>query len=1450
MAKLGTYSFDSAVVQAEPFPDFPAAFDAGAAAAELMQLTASADTFGTYSKGPLGTLGTVLASITGWIHQDEDAHDTCSLTACLNPLHPGPCKGWKGTLHAVAPHVWKSIEAERVKKLNDKRVAKIAELKAQGKPIPKKLLTPIIAKPHPDAGKTAVGATGEAHAVGKAISDANGIQTNVPGKTTLGQAVKTLKITDAKPDLKGPKGKKPTVASKGIATVIAQEKVTPQYKLDKAAGITDEQWKALSGSEQDVIRGELKKIQVEGFGPQQKKATELLEKLGRKDSAAKLTTEKPLAANNSATSQVAPHHVPLKPGEPDLTATSKAQAGAMIALADAIPGVKAGSLADAEKMIAVVDKLKEGGKLTDQPKMKTLVDKLAQSALKQAVADNMPGLGLGHGDNDAHIGTFNKEIKEHIEQGKPGLPPLVEKMVKHHKAVKLGEPNVKTGVEKLVKEGLPKPAPASPAKIENVAEKPAELPKHVQHAIDMANGNALGAGWSKNHLAAYSKLTPEEFKSLDPAVQAKIVQELEKAKTKFLDPKKISAAQEMLNKFNAPDGKLGIKDEPKPAMTAAQAKELAGGKPVTELASIAKAKAGVTDLEDPDNPDIPKNSDTVAQGLLDHTTKMYDSAITGQPAVKQAMADFKQAMSAELTARYVAEAKVKAYGKVSKKLYVDSGPAATEKLGPVDKASLQAYLKHLLNHSVASSDEDIKNLSAKTKAAKQALTDKLNAAVKKANAPKPEDMTSYQLEDRAHELLSTPGADATSPSTALSLADTQQAGKLGAGMATDDAAKFSPAVLGEPNVELKQAQLANAYAQLVMAKKSKVLLDQHIADHHGKALASGKDVHGNALTADDKKAIQLHEELLKAKFAHVADAVDKQQEKADAAKAAFLAAAEKANEKAAEPVKLSDYDQTLISGAFSTSWGKVASKAVIYGATGYEMNQMKQHPSYASFTQNLGDLKTAAGKIAVMHAEEHAAELNVPTDPDTGNPLTSSPQWKAWQEKIHATQAAEKQFQFKLKQAQSQLDVLRTEAGLKKRSLPKLDAPAVKTAAAETAYYQTGGYSGPNYGKPTAAKNYMVAKLGGKLGTAHMTAAEKKLAKAGTLGEAAKPSPSVTPSAPAVPVKISDGDTSISHIPATLKKTITSDYKGMPKGKYLADPAEDVFANLVNLAAAHGKDIPGGLSVDQVVKTIDETFAKQLGVSNSGMLEKKITEWLATGAGKAYAESHATPDPKVVKQLTGELDLPDGVILAPGEKVQKLAGPGPHDESLPSSAFHAASATSAKIAQDQYIKDQKIKLSAEQKKSLTSYTGSMYHTYNTYLRKGGSLSPAYKQDIINIQSAMMPLQQHTLLKRGTGWDALPAQFHGFENAKGLIGKTIEEPGFTSTTVAGESGNFGGALQLEIEAPIGTPAYFVKHLSHFKNENEMLLAAGTKFKVLSVTQSGGKTVMRVRVVGDK
>jgi hypothetical protein len=726
-----------------------------------MPLPALVASIGSIAGDALGGPDVVMAACTGWIYQDDDAHETCSLTACLNPLHPGPCKGWKGTLFKTSEGAYHALEAARVEKANAARLKKIQALKDAGKPIPKKLLTPIVAKPHPHAGKTANAATGEAHTAGQAVSDAAGVHVQTPGKVTLGQAVKQIKATDATPE-KGPKGKKPTVASKGIAAVIAQEKVTPQYKLDKAAKITPDQWNGLSGDEKSIIRGELAKIQKDGFGPQQKKATELLDQLpaqglkgGGTDTvttpkgqvvqkislkeiengpepkapspvkapeapaAAPKAPEAPAPAPEAPAPKLGaakPKHVytvthngdtitrtstadythaslvqkghdgpvvvwgfhkseanalstpltssqkqngfkvvgalpvtkePLKGkgaskpeiGKPEVKAepTSHAQAAAIATISDAIPGIKSMPEGAGDKLAAAFDKLKSQGNLEDTPQFKTAVNALAQKALKTAVEDKMPG--LGHGDGEVGISEFNKEIADHIKQGKTGLPPLVAKMAAHHEASKPG--SVKEGIEQAAKaaheakvaeheakinaaqqkladlkkkgeenkvaldalkkqtalvapDGTPyttktptnvvkdiqkngyadlilggkkirvgfensdhpgkltmtngtgidsfytvkepdgtthklakgehvKVATAvepTPTKIENAApaapEKTPVLAKHVQDAIDMANGTAPGASWSKNHLAAYEKLTPEEFQALPP----------------------------------------------------------------------------------------------------------------------------------------------------------------------------------------------------------------------------------------------------------------------------------------------------------------------------------------------------------------------------------------------------------------------------------------------------------------------------------------------------------------------------------------------------------------------------------------------------------------------------------------------------------------------------------------------------------------------------------------------------------------------------------------------------------------------------------------------------------------------------------------------------------------------------------------------------------------------
>jgi hypothetical protein len=68
----------------------------------------------------------------------------------------------------------------------------------------------------------------------------------------------------------------------------------------------------------------------------------------------------------------------------------------------------------------------------------------------------------------------------------------------------------------------------------------------------------------------------------------------------------------------------------------------------------------------------------------------------------------------------------------------------------------------------------------------------------------------------------------------------------------------------------------------------------------------------------------------------------------------------------------------------------------------------------------------------------------------------------------------------------------------------------------------------------------------------------------------------------------------------------------------------------------------------------------------------------------------------------------------------------------------------------------------------------------------------------------------------------------------------------STSVGGHAA-FGGSVKVIVELPKGTVGAFVKSISRFSNENEYIVAAGTKFKVLTVKKSGYQTEVRVRAI---
>jgi hypothetical protein len=327
------------------------------------------------------------------------------------------------------------------------------------------------------------------------------------------------------------------------------------------------------------------------------------------------------------------------------------------------------------------------------------------------------------------------------------------------------------------------------------------------------------------------------------------------------------------------------------------------------------------------------------------------------------------------------------------------------------------------------------------------------------------------------------------------------------------------------------------------------------------------------------------------------------------------------------------------------------------------------------------------------------------------------------------------------------------------------------------------------------------------------------------------------------------------------------------QGINLSSSAPEVWDIAVAAAAAHqAKDgLPSSLTVLDVLNATDAGHAKNLGVTNSNMLRKKVVDWLGTPTGKKYAEANSTPKSTIMGKLTGDLSIK----LLPGQKVQTLSGPGPYDanhkgpwvEKNVEKAFASQQAYWDSLADVPWNSSShgyhkagwKTKWTNDQQDGLYSYTlGS--GTINDYLRgqkKDGTpvttASHATKQTILNIQSAMEPLQEDHLLKRGTGWEQFPPGFRDADSVKKLIGKNVTEKAFLSTSVpGGGSAGFGGPVRMEVEAPKGTHAAFVEGLSAFKggSEQEMLLAAGQVMRVLSVKQEGHQTVVRVRIVTPK
>jgi 8-oxo-dGTP pyrophosphatase MutT (NUDIX family) len=260
-----------------------------------------------------------------------DPHCDCDPMAfCRNPLHPGPCKGWKRTLGAVAPGALRALEAERVRKANERRQAAIARHVAAGRKVPARLKKPITLDPK---GPGAPANPPSNKIVG--IPTANELRQKVDSRRAAAAKAAAVPTGSKKPrdgDGDGklnekyiPKGTQPggnaqsipvsgqpsTAAQKAAldqANRVGKGRPVAKKQVEAYSALSKADFDALPQAAQDTILDDLKKAEAKFLDPKKKAEAQAL--------LARFGTPKPASAPPAA----AP-----TPGAPSAEATLAAE---------------------------------------------------------------------------------------------------------------------------------------------------------------------------------------------------------------------------------------------------------------------------------------------------------------------------------------------------------------------------------------------------------------------------------------------------------------------------------------------------------------------------------------------------------------------------------------------------------------------------------------------------------------------------------------------------------------------------------------------------------------------------------------------------------------------------------------------------------------------------------------------------------------------------------------------------------------------------------------------------------------------------------------------------------------------------------------------------------------------------------------------------------------------
>lgn len=310
--------------------------------------------------------------------------------------------------------------------------------------------------------------------------------------------------------------------------------------------------------------------------------------------------------------------------------------------------------------------------------------------------------------------------------------------------------------------------------------------------------------------------------------------------------------------------------------------------------------------------------------------------------------------------------------------------------------------------------------------------------------------------------------------------------------------------------------------------------------------------------------------------------------------------------------------------------------------------------------------------------------------------------------------------------------------------------------------------------------------------------------------EKAAPTPKVTPpSAPSAPAA------KPTYTP--MQKAYTLSIFGSNGVKWHSD-SKKIYDSALEVSQ---KD--SSLSMADALEIMDQSLKKKTG----DPFRTKMNKFLSTKAGMKYAEEKGGSAPAgSTKQVI------------PPVKPKQLNPPVGNPRKI-------NKAIADKMQDDMHRADPPP-WNGVQRAALKYYTGHAYTAINKCLRGTGECSTTVLNNIKHIKAAMKPSTESIILHRKT--NAATFGVTSPADMEKLVGKTVRDKGVISTSIS--AGVWHGEIYLDIEAPVGTKMAWVQPISNHPTENEMVLAPGSQFEILSAVPHPDyphARIVKVRVV---